>query len=100
MKLFKEYVAIGFLVLALLVTAYGVSLGFERLVCINNPDTLPYSRPHLDWVRKEDGKRCVGWMFMDMGAYFIVCDREAPFVAPIHDAHRMVPKAEDSRMAL
>jgi hypothetical protein len=94
MKLFKEYMLIGFLLLALLLTGYGVGLGFERLVCINNPDTLPYSRPHLDWVREEDGKRCVGWIYPEMGAYFVLCDREAPFVAPIHEAHRMLPEGK------
>lgn len=52
-------------------------------------DTLPYSRPHLDWQRAEDGVRCVGWIIIERGHYFVICHREPPMLLPIHEANEM-----------
>lgn len=96
MTVFRDYLIFGFILIALSLTGYGMAVAFQGFISDNKHDTLPYSRPHLDWFREEDSKRCVGWIFVDMGAYFIICDREPPIIAPIHDAHRMLPKTEDS----
>ena len=70
------------------VVVAGIIVYAVKKETISTIDSLPYSRPHLDFVR-EDNVRCVAWIVVEAGHYFVLCQDEPPMIASIADVHRL-----------
>lgn len=50
----------------------------------NNKPSLPYSRPHIEFV-KPDETRCVAWIKPQAGVYVMLCENQEPEFIAIHN---------------